>query len=126
MARRYLPTHEWAQYSDGAWTMGISTHGADDIGEVVHVSLPAVGSSVSSGQACLEIESVKSIIDIHAPVTGTIAAVNEAIVDQPQLMNQSPLDAGWLVKITANEDAANNLMDEDAYLSRVQDGADAQ
>ena len=86
MARRYLPTHEWPNT--------VTAHGPRELARMVPTTLArscmypcsAVGSSVSSGQACLEIESVKSIIDIHAPVTGTIVAVNEAILDQPQLM----------------------------------------
>lgn len=122
MAHWYLSTHEWAapQEATHHWRAGISTAGAEDIGEIVHVALPPIGTTVRQGEPFAEIESVKSIIDIHAPVSGTIASCNEDLLADPSLANNDPEGAGWFVVIATDDgsDPTSSLLDEAAYRQR--------
>jgi glycine cleavage system H protein len=116
MSKLYRESHEWIEINDGVATIGISTFAAGEVGEVIHVELPDVGASVGAGEAVAEIESVKSVNDIYSPVSGTISAVNDAVSDNPELVNSSPDADGWLFKVTCGDDAATDgLMDQAAY-----------
>jgi glycine cleavage system H protein len=99
MSESYLPTHEWARVDGGQVVIGLSPFAAGEVGEVIHVQLPAVGSAVSRGKPCAEIESVKSVNDYYSPVDGTITEVNAALGTNPELVNGDPLKAGWFAKI---------------------------
>lgn len=99
---RYAASHEWVRIDDeGNATMGLSDYAQDALGDVVYVDLPEVGRAVAAGESFAEVESTKSVNDVYAPVSGTVIAVNDALVDQPELVNADPYGDGWLVKITA-------------------------
>jgi glycine cleavage system H protein len=102
----FAETHEWADLqSDGLVWVGISDHAQIALGDVVFLETPTVGAAVEQGQACAVIESVKAASDIHAPVSGTVVAVNAAAVDTPELINQDPYGT-WLFKIQASSTEA--------------------
>jgi glycine cleavage system H protein len=110
---RYTAEHEWVRAnSDGTLTVGITHHAQDALGDIVFVSLPSAGASVSAGSTCGEVESTKSVSDIYNPVAGTIAEVNGSVETNPEVINAEPYDAGWLFTITPN-----NANDFDALLS---------
>lgn len=99
--RHYANTHEWiiAGEEAGIYTVGISDYAQKALGDVVHASLPAVGSRVSAEQACCVLESVKAASDVHAPVDGVIVAINEKLQDTPELINDESYSEGWLFRI---------------------------
>lgn len=102
---RYAGSHEWVRVDDeGNATMGISDYAQDALGDVVYVDLPDVGRRVEAGESFAEIESTKSVNDVYAPVAGTVIAVNEALFDQPELVNADPYAEGWFVKIAPDGD----------------------
>ena len=100
--------------------VGITDFAQDQLGDIVYVQLPEVGSTVRAGDACGELESTKSVSDLFAPVNGTVTAVNEALADQPDLVNSDPYGEGWLLDIEV-EDAAEvaALMDAEAYKGQL-------
>lgn len=114
---RYAENHEWMRIEpDGAVRVGITDFAQDALGDVVYVELPAVGASFDSGGVFGEIESTKSVSEVYAPVAGTVAAVNEALVDAPELVNSDPYGAGWFVLLSpADSSAVEALMDATAY-----------
>ncbi|MGO1056798.1 glycine cleavage system protein GcvH [Crossiella sp. CA198] len=94
----YTKDHEWI--TDGPIaTVGITAYAAEALGDVVFVQLPEVGAVVSAGEACGEIESTKSVSDLLAPVSGTVTEVNQAVAEDPALLNSDPFGAGWLIRI---------------------------
>lgn len=115
---RYTESHEWLeQQDDGNWRVGITDHAQAQLGELVYVELPEVDAQVGSGDACGVVESVKAASDIYAPVTGTIAAINESLEDEPDLINTDCYGDGWLFEITAaNSDELDELMDAEGYM----------
>ncbi|MHC5067596.1 MAG: glycine cleavage system protein GcvH [Planctomycetota bacterium] len=120
MPRFYLPSHEWALIEDDVVTIGLSAFAAGEVGEVVHVELPEVGSTATRGLALAEIESVKSVNDFYAPVDGEVVAVNEALEDAPELVNSDAEGEGWFVKIKASNTApCDGLLDEAAYADHI-------
>ena len=100
---QYTAEHEWVQIVGDTATVGITAYAADKLGDVVFVELPAVGSDVASGTVVGEIESTKSVGELFAPVTGTVAETNDAVVESPELVNSDPFGAGWLLKVTFAE-----------------------
>ena len=99
MSERYLPTHEWARADGDLVIIGLSPFAAGEVGEVIHVELPKVGSTLARGKACAEIESVKSVNDYYSPVDGTVTEINSSLSTNPELLNQDPLGKGWFAKI---------------------------
>jgi glycine cleavage system H protein len=99
MSEKYLPTHEWARPEGDLVVIGLSPFAAGEVGEVIHVELPAVGSALVRGKPCAEIESVKSVNDYYSPVDGQVVAVNEALRSAPEQLNADPLGAGWFAKV---------------------------
>ncbi|WP_295696680.1 glycine cleavage system protein GcvH [Lapillicoccus sp.] len=114
---RYTSDHEWVQdVEGGAIRIGITAFAQDSLGDVVYVSLPAVGATVSSGEACGEVESTKSVSDIYAPISGEVTAVNDALDSSPELVNSAPYTEGWMYEIRPTDAAAlEGLMDSAAY-----------
>jgi len=115
---RYTAEHEWVRViDDGAKVrVGITDYAQDALGDVVYVDLPAVGDEVTAGAPVGELESTKSVSEMYAPVSGTVVAVNEALGDNPQLLNEDPYGDGWLCEITvSNADEIGAMMDADAY-----------
>lgn len=116
---RYTDNHEWVRLeSDGAVTVGISDYAQDALGDVVYVDLPDVGRSVEAGESLAEVESTKSVNDVYAPISGVVTAVNEPLMDAPELVNSDPFGTGWFVTITPAEGSSlDELMDATAYTS---------
>lgn len=112
---KYAKTHEWVRIEDSVAVVGISDAAQDQLSDVVYVDLPEEGREVKAGEAIAVVESVKAAEDIYAPVTGTILAINEALVDTPELVNESPYES-WFFKIQPSGDL-------DAELGALLDGA---
>ncbi len=117
----YTADHEWVSRRDLVARVGITEYAQDALGDVVFVQLPTLGAEVSSGGALGEVESTKSVSDVFAPVTGTVSAVNEVLLERPELLNQDPYGDGWICEITvASEEAFSDLMDPAGYRSLVE------
>jgi glycine cleavage system H protein len=114
---RYARSHEWVSGpEDGVVTVGISAFAQDQLGDVVFVELPSVGDEVAAGDAVAVVESVKTASDIYAPLKGTVVAVNDALQNAPERINDSPYEEGWLFRLQADDLAAReDLLDADAY-----------
>lgn len=114
--RRYRSSHEWVLLEGDVAVIGISDFAQDALGDVVYFDLPEEGDSVTEGESFAEVESVKAVSDVYAPMSGTIVAVNEALSDTPELINQDPFGEGWMIKIKL-EDASSYdaLLDAQAY-----------
>jgi glycine cleavage system H protein len=114
---RYTPEHEWVRAgSDGVVRVGITAFAQDALGDVVFVSLPAVGDSVSAGDTCGEVESTKSVSDLYAPLSGEVVAVNDALEAAPELVNTDPYGQGWMYDVKLTDAAAGgSLLDLEAY-----------
>ncbi len=117
--RYYAESHEWALFeTDTAAVVGISDFAQGELGDLVFVNLPQVGDAVTAGEPFGDVESVKTVSDVFSPVTGTVSAVNEALLDAPQAINENAYDA-WLIKVE-NVTARGNLMDAAAYRAFVE------
>ncbi len=95
---QYTAEHEWVTTDEPA-TVGITASAADALGDIVFLELPPVGTELTAGAVCGEIESTKSVSELYAPVSGTVVAVNEAAADDPGVVNSDPYGAGWLIKV---------------------------
>jgi glycine cleavage system H protein len=120
---KYAESHEWARdEGDGTVTVGVSDHAQDSLGDVVYVELPEVGATVVAGAEAGVVESVKAASDIYAPVSGEIVAINEALEDAPETINESPYDAGWFFKIKMSDPSElESLLDVASYDSASED-----
>ncbi len=118
---KYIETHQWARASDdGTATVGITDFAQDQLGDVVYVEVPEVGATVNGGEEAGVAESVKSASDIFSPVTGEVIEVNEALEDEPELVNEDPYGDGWLFKVRLKDQGElEGLMDATAYGSHV-------
>ncbi len=114
---RYTSDHEWvAVASDGSARVGITSFAQSALGDVVYVSLPAVGSTVSAGDACGEVESTKSVSDVYSPLDGVVTSVNVTLDSAPELVNSDPYGDGWLFELRPSDaDAVAGLLDAAAY-----------
>ena len=113
---RYLESHEWARTENGTVRVGITDFAQDELGDVVFVELPEVGDAVGIEDAFGVIESIKAVSDIYAPVSGTVTAANETLIDEPELVNEDPYGEGWMIEIEiADPDEVEELMEADAY-----------
>lgn len=116
--RSYTAQHEWVQMSGNVARVGITDYAQDALGDVVFVGVPSVGTVVAAEQSFTEVESTKSVSDIYAPVAGTISSVNEALANEPELLNKDPYGAGWICEITI-DGAMPDLLDATAYQALV-------
>ena len=113
---RYSVEHEWVRVDGTHVRVGITDYAQDALGDIVYVELPAVGSQVTQGEPYTEVESVKAVSDVLAPLSGEIIAVNDALADDPQAINEDPYGEGWLVKIRlADASERDALLDAAAY-----------
>ena len=113
---RYHPEHDWARVEGEEATFGITWYAQDALGEVVFYEPAEVGTEVSKDQAYAEVESVKAVSDVYAPLSGEIVAVNDALTDNPETINEDPYGDGWLVKVKLSDTAqVGELMDAAAY-----------
>ncbi len=119
----YASSHEWARLlDDNIVEVGISNYAQESLGDVVYVELPQVGQSVSAGQECCAIESVKAASDIYAPVSGEVVDVNDSLDGEPELLNDSPYSGGWMFRIKAsNPSELDGMLSEEAYLAGIED-----
>lgn len=117
---KYTEEHEWVMVEEDLAVVGITDFAQDALGDVVFVELPEVGSSVEAGKAFGVVESVKAVSDVYAPLTGTIEEINDDLIDAPEIINTSPYEDGWMVKIRmANAGDADDLMDAEAYQALI-------
>ena len=118
---RYSAEHEWVREGNGNTVrVGITDYAAEQLGDIVYVSLPTVGEEVAAGDACGELESTKSVSDVFSPLSGVVTTVNEALVDTPEVINSDPYGDGWLYELEVSEDAdSDDLLDADAYAEHV-------
>jgi glycine cleavage system H protein len=113
---RYTAEHEWVRGGQDAVRIGITAFAQDALGDIVYVTLPEVGSAVSSGQTCGEVESTKSVSDIYAPVSGTVVAQNPALDASPELVNTDPYGEGWMFEIRPDDPSAlDGLLTAEQY-----------
>lgn len=112
----YTQDHEWIAVEDGVGTVGITQHAQEQLGDIVFVELPEVGSSHEQGDEVGTVESVKAASELYAPVSGEVTEVNEALADEPAKVNEDPAGAGWMYKVKlADPGQLDELMDADAY-----------
>lgn len=117
--KKYAQTHEWAEVKDDGVWVGISDHAQHALGDIVYVSTPNVGESVTAKERFGDVESVKAVSELYAPISGTVLEVNTALLDAPELLNQDPLNT-WILKIKSDQDLSQLLSEED-YLALVKD-----
>ena len=118
---RYHPDHDWARVDGEQATFGITWYAQDALGEVVFFDPPEVGASVSAGKAYAEVESVKAVSDVFAPLSGEITEVNESLKDNPETINADPYGDGWLVKVKLSDTGeVDDLLDVAAYKDLLQ------
>src|SRR5690606_36026940 len=120
---KFQKTHEWARAEDnGRVTVGISDHAQGLLGDLVYVELPNIGDRIEAGNPCAVVESVKAASDIYAPVTGTVVAVNDALTDKPETINEDAFGEGWIFALEVeNRDELEELLDPDAYAELIED-----
>ena len=118
---RYTSDHEWVRVGDdGVVRIGITSFAQDALGDVVYVSLPAVGDTVTPGDSCGEVESTKSVSDVYAPLEGEVTATNEALDSSPELINSDPYGEGWMFELRLSDPSSvESLMDADAYTASL-------
>ncbi len=117
----YHPAHDWARVDGEHATFGITWYAQDSLGEVVFFDPPAPGAKVKQGEAYTEVESVKAVSDVYAPLSGEIVEVNEALGEKPEAINEDPYGEGWLVKIKLSDrQELEALQDADAYEGSLQ------
>ena len=113
---KYTREHEWVLVEGKTITVGISGHAQQQLGDVVYLELPEVGQKISKNKVFGVIESVKAVSDLFSPVSGKVIESNNTLIDQPEIINQDPYQAGWLIKVHAsNLSEINDLMDSEAY-----------
>ena len=117
---RYTPEHEWISVEGTTASVGITEYAAQQLGDVVYVSLPAVGTTVTAGEPCGEVESVKSVSDLYSPVDGEVIDVNTELEDDPALVNAEPYAAGWMFRVRVAEDGNGNAALPPDLLSAVE------
>lgn len=122
-AVRYTKDHEWILMEDGdIGVIGITDYAQEQLGELVYVELPELDQEIGAGSDAVVIESVKAASEVKAPVSGAVVEVNEALVDEPEKVNNDPMGEGWFIKIkVANTGELDELMDEDAYKAYTDD-----
>jgi len=117
---KYASSHEWVRVSGDTATVGITDHAQAELTDIVFVELPAVGRKLAASEACAVVESVKTASDIYSPVSGEIIAVNQAIVDNPALVNQAAFGDGWFYQLKlANPADLEKLLTPDAYQAQI-------
>lgn len=122
---KYTRTHEWVSRDGDLATVGITDYAQDMLKDIVYVELPEAGQEAQAGEKLVVLESVKAVSDLYAPVDGEVVEVNEALLDQPELLNEDPYGAAWVVKIKVAAGYENpELMDEDEYAAFVKEEAE--
>ena len=110
---KYTKSHEWVKEEDGLYVVGLTDFAQEALGDIVFINMPEEGDDVASGESFADVESVKAVSDVFSPVSGTVAEVNEELIDEPALINQEPYEQ-WLIKVKDVSDT-EELMDAAAY-----------
>jgi glycine cleavage system H protein len=120
---RYTKDHEWARRNkDGSITVGITAHAVDQLGDITAVSLPELGATVEAGERFGDIDSVKAVSDLYAPMAGEIVELNKALDDEPEVINEDPYERGWMIRLRpANDRDFDTLLDASAYKKLLAD-----
>ncbi len=119
---KYHPEHDWARIDGDEVTFGITWYAQDALGEVVFYEAPEVGADVTKDQAYTEVESVKAVSDVYAPLSGEVVEVNDKVAEKPELINEDPYGEGWLAKVKlADPSEADALLDASAYRELLAD-----
>jgi glycine cleavage system H protein len=118
---KYSKEHEWIKVDGEAVIIGITNYAQEQLGDVVYVELPEIGSQVTQSETCGTIESVKTVSDLYSPVSGEVLAINEELDDTPELINNEPYGSGWILKIKMQDPAElEKLLSADAYQELIQ------
>ncbi len=117
----YTESHEWVLINNGVARVGITEHAQEELTDIVFVELPEEGKEFKKGEVMVTLESVKSVADVYAPITGKIIQVNEKLNDEPGLINSSPYDDGWLVEMSIeSEEELKNLLSPEEYRKLIE------
>lgn len=119
---RFTDDHEWVRFEDSSdeVVMGITEFAAGELGDIIYVELPEVGAQLKAGDTMGTIEAVKTVADLYAPVSGVVKALNAALEDQPELVNNGPYEEGWFVKVSMSDRSElDNLMTHEAYQKKI-------
>jgi glycine cleavage system H protein len=117
---RYAKSHEWVKTAGETAKIGITDYAQDQLGDIVFVELPDVGDSLDKGAEFGTVESVKAVSELYTPVSGEIVAINEALEDAPELINNTPYSDGWMIEVKLDDSSdLDALLDKDAYLSTL-------
>jgi len=120
---KYTKEHEWVKVEDDIATTGITDYAQERLTDVVFVELPKVGKVVRQGETLAVLESVKAVSDVYSPVSGEVVEVNESLIDKPELINQSPYDKGWIVKLKVKDlKELDSLMSAEEYEEFLEKG----
>ncbi len=118
----YAETHEWARLEDdGLVSVGISDHAQEALGDIVYVEVPEIGAHLSAGEQAGVVESVKAASDIYSPMQGEVVEVNENLEDQPETVNGSPYEDGWIFRLKPDANDFSHLLDAEAYIQQCED-----
>jgi glycine cleavage system H protein len=121
--RKYTESHEWVKMEGDLAVIGVSDYAQDQLGDVVFVELPAVGTTVEAGKAFGVVESVKAASDVYAPISGKVEAMNEQLASAPETVNKDPLGSGWFIKVRPSNPAdVNKLLDAAMYQKKIEAG----
>lgn len=117
---KFTDTHEWINVQDGVGTVGVTDYAQKELGDIVFVELPKIGSLIKKGQEAVVLESTKAAADVYSPVSGKIVEVNKALNDSSELVNNFPERDGWLFKLTlSNPEEFDSLMDRESYQAKL-------
>lgn len=121
---KYTKEHEWLRIEDGVAVVGITDYAQHELGDVVFVELPGEGDEVAAGEPFGTVESVKTVSDLYAPLSGEVVEINEELADNPQYVNEDPYGKGWMIKISIADDVEiEDLLDADSYAGFVEEEA---
>jgi glycine cleavage system H protein len=113
---KYHREHDWARVEGDTAVFGLTSYAQETLGDIVYIELPEVGADVTSGTPYAEVESVKAVSDVYAPLSGSVVEINEEVVDAPELINESPFEDGWLIKIRLSDPSEiDDLMNAEEY-----------
>jgi glycine cleavage system H protein len=112
---QYTKSHEWVKKDEEYLTIGITDHAQTMLGDLVYVELPELEASFDAGQECAVVESVKAAADIYCPIAGEVVEINEAVIENPQLINQDPYGKGWLIRVRPHDSVVSELLNAEEY-----------
>lgn len=118
---RFLESHEWVRKEDGTARVGISDFAQDELGDIVFVEFPEEGDEIAHDEEFGVVESIKAVSDLYSPVSGTVTATNDALLDAPELVNDDPYGEGWMLEVDLDDpDELDDLLDAEAYRDQIE------